>query len=216
MKNRKSMIKISLSIIVAMALFTTYTFAASYPGPTKTWSYSNYNHGSYVPKTGSMKSTFYDDSSGTRFTTVVNCTLDSTNVSNILDYNNGGDNPGTVADNKKCYLTLDISSISDSTDDKVEATSMASALPDPKYDLEDDNFDGDNEESEVVALGTVKAQSYNTTTYWNDFRTGYSGDSGTINAQFAMSAKGVSDYNTVVQSDVVQASFAFGDNPGRP
>jgi len=214
-KDKKMLVIMALALTIA-ALNTLPVHATETAGPSKTWSYYTYEHGSYVPLSGRMNSTFYNVSTKDYFITNVTFSLSNYNVIKIKDYNNGGDNPGEVADGKNCYFTLDVSSKSDSTDDKVEVTSIASTLPNPKYDIEDDNWDNDPEESEVVALGTVSATSYKMTTYWHDFRTGYSGDSGRINAQFSMSAKGFFDYNNVVQSDVLQASFPFGDYSGRP
>lgn len=216
MVKKKNLFAIIFVILLVMTINLVPVHAAETSGPTKTWSYSTYGYGSYVPLSGKMTSTFYDVTIKDYFITNVNFSLSDYNVTKIRDYNNGGDNPGDNADGKNCYMTLDVTSTGDSTDDKVEVTSIASTLPNPKYDIEDDNFDNDPEESEVVALGTVSATSYKMTTYWYDFRTGYSGDSGKIRAQFSMSAKGLFDYNNVVQAGAVQASFAFGDYSGRP
>lgn len=183
-------------------------------GPS--WNYYDYSHGSYTSKTGYSMRTNYSN----WFTTTVNFNLDSYNVTNILDYNNGGDNPGDKADGLDCYLTLDQSAIGQNPDDlEISASSIVSNLPDPKYDLESDDADPDLEESEVVALGSVSATSYYMRTAWNDSRDGGSTDGGTIQAQFAMSHQTVpiiGDYNNVIQSDVIQAFINYGDNLGQP
>lgn len=204
------------SILVITVISTLIAFSASHTGPTDSWSYSNYNNGSYVPRTGTLQSWFFDDSGDEFILTKVSFTLDSYNVSQILDYNDGGTNPHPDTNGKECFLTLDVSSDGDSWDDEIDAYSITSSLPNPKYDLEDDNFDGENEESEVVVLGTVSASSYNCYTYWNDYRDGDPGDSGKIQAQFAMSTKGFFDYNNIIQSSAIQATITYGDDLGNP
>lgn len=208
-------IKLLRILLISLGLFSVISsvsvFGYTY-GESDSWSYSDYSHGSYVPKTGSHNSLFYD----TYFTTTVYFAFDNYNVSNILDYNNGGNNPGTNCDNKNAYLTLDQTAVPDNPLDlEISATSIRSDLPDPKYDLESD-FGVDNEESEVVALGAVSATNYYMRTTWNDYRDGGTDDSGKIQAQFAMSTKGLSDYNNCVQSDVVQSTINYGDNLGQP
>ncbi|PKM76948.1 MAG: hypothetical protein CVU90_10260 [Firmicutes bacterium HGW-Firmicutes-15] len=190
-----------LSTFLCVAFLFTMTTVAS------AWSYSDYSHGTYVPKQGDLERAHASN----WFTTEVTFGLDSTNVTNILDYNNGGDNPGTVADNKKCYLTLDQTAKPENVLDlEISAYSIASNLPDPKFDLEINYVGVDVDESEVVALGSVSAQSYYMSTVWNDYRDGGSNDGGRIQAQFAMSAKGFSDYNNVVQETTY-----YGDNLGQ-
>jgi hypothetical protein len=211
MRFKRKIKTIALSIGLCGVLGAGVALAAT-SGDSDMWSYSDYSHGSYVPQDGSMNSLFYD----TYFTTQVDFIFDDYNVSKILDYNDGGDNPGTSCDNDEAYVTLDQSAIGDdSLDLEISASSVRSNLPDPKYDLES-NGGVDNDESEVVALGSVSATSYYMRTTWDDYRDGDSGDSGKIQAQFAMSTKGLSDYNNCVQSDVVQATIYYGDNLGQP
>jgi len=194
---------------MVLALGIVLSFAAT----AQAWSYSSYSHGSYVPKEGSSTKVNYSD----YFTTNVGFTLDRDNVTNILDYNNGGDNPGSDADNKNAYLTLDQTAKPENTLDlEIDASSIVSNLPDPKYDLEINYVGVDCDESEVVALGAVSAKSYYMRTAWNDYRDGGSSDGGKILSQFAMSTKGLSDYNNVVQSDVVQDTTSYGDFLGQP
>lgn len=149
-------------------------------------------------------------------TTQTTFSLDSTNVTSITDYNNGGDNPGTACDNKNGYLNLDMTAVPDNSFDlEVSAYSQSTTLPDPKFDLETDGG-VDNQESDVTALGQVSAQSYWAQTNWHDYRDGGSGDSGKFQAQFDISAKGWSDYNVCVGSTAVQAIQPYGDNLGQP
>lgn len=199
--------------ILKKSIFLALGMVLSFSGIAQAWSYSDYSHGSYVPKSGSSSRVNYSN----WFTTSVGFSLDSYNVSNILDYNNGGDNPGTVADNKYCFLTLDQTAIPEnSLDLEIDASSIVSDLPDPKFDLEINYIGVDHDESEVVALGAVSERSYFMRTAWNDYRDGGSSDGGQINAQFAMSEHGLFDYNNVVQSDVVQNITYYGDNLGQP
>jgi len=202
--------KKNIKVVLAVTcLFLAFSSTAS------AWSYSNYNYGSYVPKSGSgMQSTFLTGSTY-QLDTWVYFQFDSHNVANILDYNNGNDNPGTACDNKKAYVTIDQTAIPDSWDLEIDAYYVNTNLPNPKIDIEDNNFFGENDESEVTVLGTVEADTlYYMETVWNDYRDGDSGDSGKIQAQFAMSTKGLSDYNNCVQSSVVQHTFTYGDNLG--
>ena len=179
------------------------------------WDYGNdYSHGKYVPLRGTFSDRVgwesgYDDI----MTTEVNFSLDSTNVSAILAYNRGeGEHPNTKGVN--CYLTLDVTSVRDNTLDPFSAYIIYTNLPDPKRDIENDDFFGDrNEESEVVALGTVEATDYYMRTCWDDFRNSDK-DTGEFRAQFAMSKKGFSDYNNIIQSNVVQGIIRYGGYAG--
>jgi hypothetical protein len=219
---------LSVALIVSLGI-NVFAYTVTY-GPTSSWNYSNYSHGSYVPKTGSMSTTFYDFDPSTGLddaNTYVSFTLDSSNVSSILDFNNGGDNPGTEADNKTCYLSIDVRSKRTGSDDMMSAYSVTSSLPNPKTDIENDDIFGNrNEESEVVALGTVQAQGYYMSTMWDDYRSGGSTDNGRWDCQFGVSGQylkvgGVwipssGDYNAIMISDVNQASVSYGNNSGRP
>ena len=181
---------------------------------TKTWSYSNYNYGSYVPKTGKGSASFaYSSSSGNYAITNVNFTLDSNNVSAIKAYNNG---TNSSYSGRKGYLGLDVTSVRNGSTDMMDAYSISTSLPNPKTDLENDDLGGTrNEESEVVALGTVSASYYYMSTYWNDYRSGGSSDSGKFQAQFNISEKGVIDYNNMTTSSRIQATIPYGTQGGK-
>nr|WP_312580084.1 hypothetical protein [Sedimentibacter sp.] len=173
------------------------------------WSYSNYNYGSYVPKSGSAESTFSTDTAKTQ----IDFSFDSNNVNSIIEYNNGNNSSyqGT-----KGYVTVDVTSVRTGTLDMMHAYAMVSNLPDPKFDMENDDIFGDrNEESEVVALGTVEADDYYVKTTWEDFRSGGDKDNGKWQCQFSMSKKGISDYNTFVQSSAIQATLNYGKYAGQ-
>lgn len=86
MNLRKKTIAIISSAILIVTCCVTYVSATSYTGPTSNWSYSNYSHGSYVPKTGNLESWFFDETGTDWLSTKVAFTLDSHNVANILDY----------------------------------------------------------------------------------------------------------------------------------
>ncbi|MGG6432898.1 hypothetical protein ACPF7I_00970 [Anoxybacillus sp. D401a] len=212
------MLKKNLFTSPLAAILATFvlggTTAAETIGDSTSWSYSNYNNGSYVPRTGSLKSYFgYDGFYYIR--TESKFTLDSYNVSQIKEYNNGGDNPGTSCDNSAAYFTVDMTAVPDnSLDLEISAYVSTTNLPDPKFDFETDGG-VDNQESEVVALGTVASQQYFFTTNWEDFRDGDSGDSGEIQLNFAMSKKGFVDYNNCINGGGYRA-ITYGDNLGRP
>ena len=113
-------------------------------------------------------------------------------------------------------MTLDQTAKPENTLDlEISASSIVSDLPDPKYDIEINYVGVDADESEVVALGSVSATSYFMRTAWNDYRDGGSSDGGQIQSQFAMSVKGLSDYNNIVQSDVIQDISYYGDYLGQ-
>jgi hypothetical protein len=181
---------------------------------TTGWSYRDYSHGSYVPKSG----TFGETISRGYYMSGVAFTLDSYNVAQIWDYNNGGNNPGTHCDGKKAYLTLDQTAVPNSWDLEIDADFVESNFPNPKIDVESDGIFGpDHEESEVVALGPVVSRTvYYMRTYWNDNRDGDAGDAGVIQAQFAMSDRPwwSRDYNNCTQSDVVQIENPYGKTKG--
>lgn len=180
---------------------------------TTSWSYSTYANGSYVPKSGTFTESI---TSNGQYTCKTSFQFDSYNVTQISDYNNGGDNPGTTScDNARAYVTIDQTAVPDSWDLEIDADSITSNLPNPKYDLEDNNGFAEDDESEVVALDPLTANvTYYARTYWNDYRDGDSGDSGNIQTQFAMSKLGVSDYNNCTTSAAVQIINPYGDNLG--
>ena len=191
-----------------VSLFITAVFAGS-----TSWSYSNYDHGGYVPKSGS----FTEWTSSGFYWSRVEFEFDEYNVSQILDYNNGGDNPGTHCDNEEAYLTLDVSAIPDNSWDlEIDAYRVYSNLPLPRNeDTETNGFGWDNDESEVVTRGEVeKDKSYYMTTSWHDNRDGDTDDGGYIQAQFAMSDKGWKDYNNCIQSNTLQIYNAYGNDYG--
>jgi hypothetical protein len=214
MLTKKSISLIAFSLC-SMFFVTQSAFAVL--SDTRTWSYTDYSHGSYVPKKGTHKYYNFDRVSSRGnwvLDTDVIFTLDDHNVKNILDYNNGGDNPGTAADNKKAYLTVDQTAIPQNSNDlEIDGYQVLTNLPNPKIDLEINGFGVDVDETEVVALGSVKAGTeYYMWSYWDDYRDGGTYDGGKIQAQFAMSVEGWSDYNNVVQSDVIQSTMPYGDD----
>lgn len=196
---------------VISAIFLLAT-GLSFAGSTS-WSYSDYSNGSYVPKTGS-----FDDGNSTSSSSPKNVywsritfKLDASNVLSIKDYNDGGYSGCTA----NAYLTLDQAADPDSWDLEIDGYTVYSTLPNPKTDIEDNSFFGDNDETEVTALGTVKSgTTYYMTSYWGDERDGGTSDSGLIKGQFAMSQKGWFDYNNCMQAASVQIENSYGDNLG--
>ncbi|MBQ7976969.1 MAG: hypothetical protein IJ300_14890 [Clostridia bacterium] len=216
---------ISIAIAIGMLITSVVTvFAVTYTvGTTETWNYSTYEHGSYVPQIGWAQPTFYNTDGDAQNYAKTYCefTLDNNNVSNILQYNAGTHS----ADSKNLFLTLDISSVRKSSTDKMDAYAISTSLPNPKSDLENDDLLGNrNEESEVVALGTVEATTYNMSVMWYDYREGETNDNGQWEVQFNMSGQYIGkgnlwiktngDYNNVWTSDVVQATMVYGKNGG--
>ena len=201
----------------------TYTNVSNITTGTKqTWNHSSYQ-GSYAPKTGWARPTFYKETGNNQNYANTYCefTLDSNNVNNILDYNNGTHS----ATNKLLFLTLDITNVRNGTTDQMDAYSISTSLPDPKSDLENDDPTGTrNEESEVTALGEVKAETYYVSVMWYDYRNGGTNDNGQWQAQFAMSGQYVGlgdiwidsngDYNTVYTSSAIQAIMPYSKNGG--
>ena len=178
------------------------------------WDYSDYSNGSYVPKSGTFTESTFFGSQGPAYKSTVQFFFDTYNRSSILDYNNGGNNPGSTCDNDNAYVTIDVSAVAHT--ERLDAYDIESSLPIPKFDLESDfGTSGYNEESEVVALGTIKSfQNYSVTTYWGDNRTGASTDAGHIYVQFAMSKEGFSDYNNCINSGDVQIINYYGWTQG--
>lgn len=202
---------------------TEYTNVSNITTGTKqVWNHSSYQ-GSYAPKTGWARPTFYKEISGEQNYANTYCefTLDSYNVTNILQYNQGK-NPN---DSKNLYLTLDISNIKNGTTDQMSAYCISTSLPDPKRDIENDDPLGNrNEESEITALGTVEPTTYNMSVMWYDYRNGGDNDDGKWQAQFAMSGQYIGvgntwissdgDYNSVYISSAIQATMSYGKNGG--
>lgn len=195
---------IFLILLVVFSLTSISSLAA-----TKTWNYSDYSNGTYVPKSGNMTSTYENGTAYTKTT----FSLDNSNVTAIKQYNNGTNSSYQGING---FLTIDISSIRTGNEDKMDAYAIVSNLPNPKYDLENDDILGSrNEESEAVALGTVSAKSYYVKTSWDDLRSGNDTDKGRWECQFSMSKKGASDYNTFTQSHDVQATIYYGKTAGQ-
>lgn len=194
-------------------------------GETKTWNYSTYINGTYVPKVGWAQPTFYRTANQNLAKTYCEFTLDNYNVENILNYNAGTHE----ANSKNLYLTLDVTNVpSDGIHDKMDAYLIYTSLPNPKEDYEDDLSDSDErkEESEVVALGEVEATTYFMTTWWVDYRNSNANDKGQWQVQFAMSGQYVGlpntniwigsngDYNNVTTANIVQAIMKYGIRGG--
>lgn len=220
---KKSIVSIAIAIVMLITSAITVFAITDTIGTKESWNYSTYEHGSYVPKVGWAQPTFYNaDSNGQNCVkTYCEFTLDDNNVSNILQYN-AGTHP---ADSKNLFFTLDITSVRNGSTDKMDAYAISTSLPNPKTDLENDDLLGDrNEESEVVALGTVEATTYNMSVMWYDYREGETNDNGQWQAQFNMSGQYIGkgniwirtngDYNNVWTSDVIQATMAYGKNGG--
>lgn len=200
-------------VLLSFALLSTSVIAG-----TNNWSYSDYSKGSYVPKTGTFLERTYYSSQGGTYESKIEFRFDNTNVSSILDYNNGGNNPGSRCDNANAYVTIDMSADPDATwGEKLHARSVYSNLPNPKVDLESDTLGSSyNEESEVVALGSVNSWTdYKMITYWNDYRSGHNNDGGDILVQFAISKKGFSDYNNCTTAASIQIFNPYSQDYGQ-
>jgi len=209
--------------IAILSMCTVTAFAATATvGTPQPWNHPSYQ-GSYAPKVGWAQPTFYDAGSGNQNYAKTYCefTLDSHNVTNILQYN-AGTNP---ADSKNLYLGLDITSVRNGLTDQMDAYAISTSLPNPKSDLENDDTLGDrNEEAEVVALGTVQATTYSMSVMWYDYRAGGNNDNGEWRLQFNMSGQYIGsgsiwipsngDYNNVWTSSAVQATMPYGKNGG--
>lgn len=223
-KNRTMKYKIvAFMILITIPLSTVNAFAAT---KSDDWNYSSYSHGYYVPLSGSMTVKTYTESSGKALIeTHVTMNFSSTNASRIALYNEGSKDSKV---HEKCrgvktYLTCDVSSVRKSGfKDFVNAKSVTSNLPNPKYDIENDNpatatdVTGDyyNEESETVALGKITNKSYYMNTIWDDWRNSTSGAAGKFQCQYGMSKKGLIDYNTVITSDVIQSLVSYSSKKG--
>lgn len=217
----KTIMFISLTVILITLLLGVcdMVYAAE---KTDKWEYTDYSVGYYVPRTGNMKvTTSVTDSGVYKVTTKVTMKFNATNVSRIKLYNSGSEDKKVheKCRGKKTYLTCDVTSDTGSSviSDNMHATSVTSNLPNPKYDLENDNGNWDDykEESETVALGTIEAQSYTMTTKWNDKRGKNGAYGGKFLCQYSMSKKGLSDYNTVIVADGIQATVSYCKERGK-
>ncbi len=191
-------------------------------GTKQTWNHSSYQ-GSYAPKNGWARPTFYKETGDKQNYANTYCefTLDNYNVTNILNFNNGTHS----ATDKFLFLTLDITSVRSGTTDQMDAYSLSTSLPNPKSDLENDDPTGTrNEESDVTALGQVEPGTYYVSVMWYDYRNGGNNDNGRWQAQFAMSGQYFGtgdiwietngDYNNVYTSSAIQAIMPYGKNGG--
>ncbi|MCA9700087.1 MAG: hypothetical protein KC431_21355 [Myxococcales bacterium] len=199
-------------LIIPTTLLVIIASSTAFAGGLTSWSYSStHNYGSYVPNAGTFTEGIY----GSQYWSRVNFVFESSDITSIKDYMNGGDNPGTNCDNVKAYVTVDMTAVGDSWDDEIDGATIYTTLPSAYKDFDDDNWDGEKEESEVVALSApLSGTSYYMRTYWNDYRDGDAGDSGKIQVQFGMSRPAGSEYNTCVNSGDVQIINPYGDNYG--
>lgn len=98
------------------------------------------------------------------------------------------------------YATMDIKDHDQYTGfGKLDAYTITTTLPNPKYDIEDGNFDRRCEEAEVVALGGIKPDvNYSMIVTWNDNRSQTSqGKEVAISVNSELSSKGIIDYNAM-------------------
>lgn len=181
------------------------------------WSYSNYNYGTYVPKVGDFFAK-REAATSQHIATYSIFTLDSHNVSNVLQYNAG---THSGASGNKCYLCIDVTHKRASSlgSDKLSAVYVYSNFPNAYVERENDDPFGDRyEESEAIALGAVSAGvTYYIQTLWQDYRTGKTGN-GDILAQFNMSKKAFNgEYNNHTTSSAVQGTLNLnGSESGDP
>lgn len=157
----------------------------------------------YIPRLGEYSEYI---ASGNRFVSKVSFWLDQTNVSKILNYNNGTYNLpwqcSTGPDDG--YLTTDVvANPHDGNSERLDAYYIVTNLPNPKKDLENDWSNQYREESEVVALGTVvPSKKYYVKTYWNDYREANGSQSGVIGVNFGISHQTFygGDYNNCLSA----------------
>ncbi len=89
--------------------------------------------------------------------------------------------------------------------------SVSTTLPNPKYDLENNDILGSrDDEAEIVALGEIiGGVMYEMTVFWTDYRTGASSDYGEwrINAELSKKAPFIDEYTVEQWSPVVTLSY---------
>lgn len=189
-----------ISTTLATLIISTTVIAGTNP-----WSYTNYDAGTFVPRTGDFAEGIVQEDYWTKVWFV----LDSSNISSISNYNKGLGKGGSCS-GKNAYLTLDVRAV-DNGSRRLDAYSIYTTIPNPKVDLESNGLNSKNDESEVVSLGGLKAgYGYYMRTYWDDSRSGSSSHSGTIYARFAMSNKGFSDYNNCTNAAFDQVVDKYG------
>lgn len=210
------------SIITATCLLLSSGFVnASILGGRATWDYSSSDYdtvGHYTPLDGEMEYRIYDNSgtSSDYLKTRVDFNPTIHNAETVTDYIHGRGTGGSCY-GENAYWTLDVTATGDMPEDpRIDAYSIATDLPDAKEDLEYNSTTFRNE-SEVVALAEIdSSEDYYMSTYWKDYRRGYTYDDGIFQAQFAMSTLGWSDYNNCTQSKIVQAEISYGEDRMQP
>ncbi len=191
---------------------------------TYTWSYSDYDSvGTFGAREGQFHVKEHNTENG-ELETVASFQLDDENLEQLALYA-AGEHEG--APGKQCYFTCDVTHIphSEIGVDQLSATILVSNLPNPKFDFESDGDlidDGFYEESEVVALGTLEADTrYYMITVWDDFRDGtliaQEHQYGSIECCFGVSAKFpfIDEYSTIHYGTAVATHYLGGEN-GRP
>ena len=208
-----SVVLLSFLLVNAYAAIgTNKPWPSAYPTPTK----------AFTPKAGSAQATYNTSTTSTK----VKFKLSSANVTEILKHNNG--THSTNYPGMYLFFGLDIKNNNWGNPEKMSAYAISSNLPGAVTDLENDNpgyqywQDLYNEESEVVATGTVVANTeYHMTTTWNDLRGGGQYDSGAFQVTFHMSGQYIGgwftgmDYNTFIYEDIPDATMYYGNYRGR-
>lgn len=184
----KKTIRVSFSILLCCALMTNLIYAASTSNTiSENGTGEKGEYSAFWPKSVTLETTHYSQYTNTK----MSFTYGTKAINTLNTYRN-----------IELYPGVEIRDYSKSAYDNFSAYSIATNLPDPKKDLENDDIFGTrNEEAEVTVLGTLTAnKNYYISANWTDYRSN-DGEPEEVLGNFAgkaeLSEKGLSDYNVV-------------------
>ncbi|SHH70492.1 hypothetical protein [Clostridium grantii] len=193
MNFKKRYTKFFIVLLLLLVALSTTVFAIPYN--TKYYSWSNPS-GSYSPDSGSVRIDSYDFSQDQVYVHAYYMRYDDTTISSIMSYYN----------NNSYYPGIDITDMSD----KLTYNGYYSTnYPNPKFDTDDDDWDGKWEETEITVLSPSSIKT--STDYYFDvhFREYSQGTyTGTINITASESIKQFTEYNTKLFNTLKQMSYS--------
>lgn len=203
--------KVYLTLICAAVLMISFITAVPADANTRWWYWDNDSHGSYVPRRGY----FYEwiPYSG-MYSTQINFYWSQRNADAIWRYSKGYGAGGCRY--LYAYPTLDMTSTPwyPWYPDSLSAYYIVSSVPNPVYDIDDDDGDRRYEESEVTAHSSrvTPWRYYYMYVQWRDYRDCQFYSAGRLQARFAESHRWCPwcEFNTCIQSDRDQIYNTYG------
>ncbi len=190
--------KFSVSLIISLLLMTTIAFAYPYWTTYSSWSSAQ---GSYSPYTGSVRtdSYFVSGTSDTVTVGVSGVKYSSSAISAITNYYN----------QNTWYPGIDVTEIT-STPNLTSTGYWSTNYPSPKFDSDDDDWNGSSEETEITILAPwnmTTGTNYYYTVQFKEFYNASNSYSGTFAVTSSESKKQLTEYNTQLYNQLTTVSY---------